>query len=53
MKNVYKPLGKNVLIPLGLTTASSATDAAIHERMFRSRNKTLVMSVLGFLTTIF
>ena len=33
--NVLKPLAKSVLIPLGLT-ASSATDAAIHKRMFGS-----------------
>ena len=34
MKNVLKPLGKSVLIPLGLTAAASATDAAIHKKMF-------------------
>ena len=34
MKNVLKPLAKSVLIPLGLTAASSATDAAIHKKMF-------------------
>ena len=28
--NVLKPLAKSVLIPLGLTTAASATDTAIH-----------------------
>ena len=36
MKNVLKPLAKSVLIPLGLTAASSATDAAIHKKMFGS-----------------
>ena len=30
MKNVIKPLGKSVLIPLGLTAAASAADAGIH-----------------------
>ena len=35
MKNVLKPLAKSVLIPLRLTAASSATDAAIHKKMFR------------------
>ena len=30
-KNVIKPLAKSVLIPLGLTTASSAADAEIHK----------------------
>ena len=28
--NVLKPLAKSVLIPLGLTTAASATDTAFH-----------------------
>ena len=36
IKNVLKPLVKNVLIPLGLTAAASATDAAIHRKMFES-----------------
>ena len=34
MKNVLKPLAKSVLIPLGSSTATSATDAAIHKKMF-------------------
>ena len=34
--NVLKPLAKSVLIPLGLTAAASATDAAIHKKMFWS-----------------
>ena len=37
MKNLLKPLAKSVSIPLGLTTAASATDAAIHKKMFGSR----------------
>ena len=36
MKNVLKPLAKNILIPLGLAAAASATDAAIHKKMFGS-----------------
>ena len=32
--NVLKPLVKIALIPLGLTTAASATDAAIPKKMF-------------------
>ena len=32
--NVLKPLAKSVLIPLGLTAAASATDTAIHKKMF-------------------
>ena len=34
--NVLKPLAKSVLIPLGLTAAASATDAAIHKKMIGS-----------------
>ena len=41
MKNVLKPLAKSVLIPLGLTAASSATDAAIHKKMFGSGTRPL------------
>ena len=33
MKNVLNPLAKSVLIPLGLTAATSATDAAIHKKI--------------------
>ena len=36
MKNVPKPLANGVLIPLGLTAAASAADAAIHKKIFRS-----------------
>ena len=36
MKNVLKPLAKSVFISLGLPAAVSATDAAIHEKMFGS-----------------
>ena len=32
IKYVMKPLAKNVLIPLGLTAAASAVDAAIHKK---------------------
>ena len=35
MKNVIKPLAKSVLIPLGLTAAASAADAAIHKKNLR------------------
>ena len=44
MKNVLKPLAKNVLRPLRLTTAASATDAAIHKKMFWSDDMTLIIS---------
>ena len=36
MKNVLKTLAKSVLIPLGLTAAASATDAAIQKKVFGS-----------------
>ena len=42
--NVLKPLAKSVLISLGLTAAASATDAAIHKKMFGSRTTTLIIS---------
>ena len=44
MKNVLKPFTKSVLIPSGLTAAISATDAAIHKKMFRSVMTTLKTS---------
>ena len=33
MKSVLTPLAKRVLLPLGLTTAASATDAAIQKKL--------------------
>ena len=42
--NVLKPLAKSILIPLGLTAAASATDAAIHKKMFVSGVTTLIIS---------
>ena len=44
IRNVLKPLAKCVLIQLGLTTAASATDAAIHQNMFGSATTTLIIS---------
>ena len=35
-RNVLKTLAKNVLIPLGLTVAASATDATVHKKTFGS-----------------
>ena len=32
IKNVLQPLAKSVLTPLGLTAATSATDAGIHKK---------------------
>ena len=42
--NVLKALAKSILIPLGLTAAASATDAAIHKKMFASGFTTLIIS---------
>ena len=42
--NVLKRLAKSVLIPLELTTAASATDVAIHKKMFWSGFTTLITS---------
>ena len=44
IKNVLKPLAKSVSIPLGLTAAAWATDAAIHKEMFGSGMTTLIIS---------
>ena len=42
--NVLKPLPKRILIKLGVIEAASATDAAIHKKMFGSGNTTLIIS---------
>ena len=42
--DILKPLAKNALIPLGLTAAASATDAAIYKKMFGSGFTTLIIS---------
>ena len=46
MKSVITPLAKTVLIPLGLTAATSAADAGIHKKILGSRNNntTLIIS---------
>ena len=44
MWNLLKPLAESVLIPLGLTAVASATDAAIHKKMFGSGFTTLIIS---------
>ena len=41
---MLKPSAKNDLILLGLTAAASATEAAIHKKMFRSGTTTLIIS---------
>ena len=44
MKNVNKPLPKNVLILLGLTAVASAADAGIHKNIVGSGTATLIIS---------
>ena len=44
IKNVIKPLDKNVLIPLGLTAAASAAIAGIYKKILGSKNTTLIIS---------
>ena len=44
IKNVLKQLVKFVVIPLGLTTAASATDVAINKKMFHTNITTLIIS---------
>ena len=44
MKNVLKTLAKSFLIPLGLPAQVSATDAAIHEKIFGLDMTKLVIS---------
>ena len=42
---MVKPLAKRVLIPLGLTAATSAADAGIHKKILGSgHNTTLIIS---------
>ena len=43
IKNVVKSLAQSVLLPLGLTAAST-TDVAIHKKMSRSGAATLIFS---------
>ena len=50
IKNVTKPLTKNVLIPLGLIEAASATDVGIHKKILgwghnHSLSTTLMISI--------
>ena len=42
--NVLNPLTKSALIPLGLAAVASATDEAIHRKMFGSGSTTLIIS---------
>ena len=44
IQNLLNSLAKSVLIPLGLTSAASATDAPIHKKVFASGHTTLIIS---------
>ena len=44
MKTILPPLVKSVLMPLGLTTAVAATDAAIQKNIHGSVMTTLIIS---------
>ena len=43
MKNVFTPLPESALLPLGLMTAASATDAAIQKKNYGSAMTTLII----------
>ena len=44
MKMVLTPFAKSVLIPLALTVAASATDAAIQKKIYGSGTTALIIS---------
>ena len=44
IRNVLEPLAKSVLVPLGLTALTSATDAAVYMKMFGSGTTILIIS---------
>ena len=44
MKNVLNPSAKSVLIPLGITAAAATTDAAVHQKIFRSGTTISIIS---------
>ena len=45
VKNVLKTLAKSILLPLVLIASASATDAAIHKKMFGSGTTTLIILI--------
>ena len=44
MKSAIQPLTKSVLIPLGLTAATSAANAGIHEKILGSGHNTTLIN---------
>ena len=47
MRNILTPLAKSVLVPLGLTPAASATNAAVQKKIFGSGTTILAFSNEG------
>ena len=47
MKSVIKPLAKSVLIPLGLTVATSAADAGIHKKILGSGHNNNIRLIIS------
>ena len=45
MKNVITPFAKSILIPLGLTVATSAKDAPIQKKIYESGRAALIISI--------
>ena len=45
LKNTHMPLGKSVLMTLGLIATASATDAAIQDNVYGSDMTTLILSL--------
>ena len=43
IKNVFKPLAKSILIPIGLTVEASAAYAGIHTKILGSGNMTTLI----------
>ena len=52
MKSALKPLAKSVSIPLGLTAAASATDAAIQKKIFEQGVDNLKWKINGIMKII-
>ena len=46
MKSVIQPLAKSVLIPLGLTAASSAADAGMHKKILGFGHNTTILKIV-------
>ena len=45
IKNIFKTLGKSILVPLGLTVTASSTNAAIQKKIYGLGTTTLAFSI--------